>query len=111
MSIKATEVGKIFNYSTGFDLSSFTELTLKFTDPFGVETTYDTTTTPAVSAPGVNFNDPSLGVLPANTYMQLTTTATTFTVVGEWTVCGVYEDGTPKTFFGDDATFTVEEAC
>ncbi len=111
MSLKATEVGKIFNYATSFDLSGNTALELKFTDPDGTVTSFTKLTTPAVSAPATPTTDPVLGTLAASTYMQLTTDASTFTVVGTWTVCGVYTDGTPKVFHGDSATFTVESAC
>jgi len=108
MTIKITEVGKLFNYATAFDLSSNTELTLKFTSPTGAETSF-TKTGSRVTAPAVVGG--SGGTIPANTYMQLITIATDFTEVGTWTVCGVYNDATPKEFHGNDATFTVEDDC
>lgn len=108
MTIKATEVGKKFNYGTFYDLSANTALALKFTSPSG---TVLTLTNPRVTAPATPVVDPVLGELPANTYMQITTIDTDFTEAGTWTVCGTYEDASPKKFFGDDATFTVEEAC
>lgn len=108
MGIKATEVGKQFNYGTFIDLSGNTQLSLKFVSPTGQITIL---TKPRVSAPAVPVTDPIEGTFPADTYMQITTEATDFTEVGEWTVCGIYEDGSPKIFYGDDATFTVEEAC
>lgn len=108
MTIKITEVGKLFNYATGFDISGNTELTLKFTSPTAVVLTL-TKTSGRVSAPavlgGVN------GTIPANTYMQITTIATDFTETGTWTVCGTYNDATPKEFHGDDATFTIGDDC
>ena len=109
MTIKATEVGKIFRYATGFDMSGSTALSLKFTHSDNV-TTF-TATNPAVTAPAVIANDPDLGSIPASTYMQYTTTGTDFTKAGTWTVCGIYTDGTPKVFIGDDAQFTVGDAC
>jgi len=111
MSIKATEVGKIFRYSTLFDMSSNTELTLKFTNPVtGVETTL-TTAGSRVTAPASPVTDPDLGSLLASEYMQITTIATDFPVGGTWSVCGIYTDGTPKTFIGNTATFTIGDAC
>ncbi len=111
MTIKATEVGKLFNYSTGFDLSGNTELELKFTSPAGTETSL-TKTGGRVSAPAVTITDSDLGTIPASTYMQITTNATDFTEDGStWNVCCIYTDATPKVFHGDDAGFTVEEAC
>lgn len=109
MGIKVGEVGKLFNYGTFFDLSSFTLLTLKFTSPLGTVTTLTSPT--RVSAPSVDVTDNVLGTLPADTYMQITTEATDFTEVGTWTVCGIYQDATPKKFDGDDATFEVEAGC
>ncbi len=109
MTIKATEVGKIFRYATGFDMSSSTALSLKFTHSDGV-TTF-TATNPAVTAPATIVVDPDLGSLAASTYMEYLTTGNDFTISGTWTVCGTYTDATPKVFIGDDATFTVGDAC
>ncbi len=101
--IKATEINKIFRYDTNFDLSSNMALELKFIDPQGATSSI---TNPRVTAPAV-----TVGNLLANEYMEFTTLATDFTVTGTWTVCGVYTDAVPTTFFGNDATFTVEAAC
>jgi len=109
MTIKATEVGKIFRYATGFDMSASTALSLKFTHSDNV-TTF-TATNPAVTAPAVTVNDPDLGGLTASTYMEYVTTGTDFTKAGSWTVCGIYTDGTPKKFIGLDATFDVGDSC
>tara|TARA_R110002096_G_scaffold415093_1_gene616534 strand:+ start:261 stop:587 length:327 start_codon:yes stop_codon:yes gene_type:complete len=108
MSIKVTEVGKLFNYGTGFDLSGSSALDLKFTSPSGIVSTISN---PRVTAPATPATDPILGTLPANTYMQFTTLSTDFTETGTWTVCGTYTDATPKVFYGDDTTFTVGAAC
>lgn len=108
MGIKVTEVGKLFNYGTFYDLSASTALDLKFRSPSGVETVISN---PRVTAPAVPVTDSELGTLPASTYMQFTTEATDFTEAGTWTVCGTYTDATPKVFFGDDATFTVGDKC
>tara|TARA_R110002096_G_scaffold117444_1_gene254592 strand:+ start:516 stop:842 length:327 start_codon:yes stop_codon:yes gene_type:complete len=108
MSIKVTEVGKLFNYGTFYDLSASTGLDLKFVSPSGVQTIISN---PRVTAPATPVTDPILGTLPASTYMQFTTEATDFTEAGTWTVCGTYTDATPKVFFGDDTTFTVGAAC
>lgn len=108
MAIKATEVGKIFRYATGFDMSGSTALSLKFTHSEG--TTF-TVSNPDVTAPASPVTDPDLGSLSASEYMQYTTTGSEFTLSGTWTVCGTYTDATPKTFYGDDAVFTVGDAC
>ena len=108
MAIKITEVGKSFRYSTAFDLSGNTALSLKLTSPAGVVTIF---TNPKVTAPATEVVTPELGTLSANTYMQFTTEATDFTEAGEWTVCGTYTDAVPSVFHGDKATFTIGDAC
>ena len=109
MPINATEIGKVFRYATGFDMSGSTVLSLHFTHSDGI-TTF-TATTPNVTAPAVSVNDPDLGTLAASTYMEYVTTGTDLTKSGAWTVCGTYEDATPKKFFGGDAVFNVGDAC
>lgn len=109
MPINATEIGKVFRYATGFDMSNSTALSLKFTH--SDKTTTFTATDPAVKAPAVEVNDPTLGLLAASTYMEYLTTGTDLTKGGDWTVCGTYEDATPKKFFGGDAVFPVGDAC
>ena len=114
MTIRATEVGKDFRYSTGLDLSSFTGLTLNFTKPNGTDTLQKTNASVnPVSAPAIALvNDPDLGNVPASTYMQFTSIATDFDPAGEWTVCGIYADSVAvQIFHGADATFTVEDSC
>ena len=110
MTIKATEVGKIFRYSTLYDMSSQTELTIKLTSPDGTETVL-TGTGGRVTAPASPVTDPDLGSLLASEYMQITTIATDFPVGGEWTACGIYEDATPRTWIGNSATFTIGDPC
>jgi len=110
MAIKATEVGKVLNYSTGFDMSSFTDLELKFTSPTNVKKSFTNSSGTRVTAPSVLVSDPVLGDIAADTYMQLTTLATDFTEDGIYNVCGIYTDGT-QVFHGDDAALTIGEAC
>ena len=110
--LKVGEVGKTFRYSTGFDMSAFTELTLIFTKPDGTTLTKNTSTVNAVSAPATPLvNDSDLGNVPASTYMAFDSVAADFDQDGIWTVCGIYNDASPKEFHGADATFTVLEAC
>ena len=109
MTITATEVGKLFNYSTSYDLSAPSatfEITL--TDPDGVKTVIPNN---RITAPSADFDDPELGLLPGDTYMQFTTIASDFPVGGDWIVCGTYNDATPKVFYGKKATFPVHEPC
>lgn len=106
MPITATEIGKIFRYATGFDMSGSTSLSLTFTHSDG--TTF-TITDPTVTAPASPVTDPDLGSLNASEYMEYVTTGTDFTESGSWIVRGVYQDGTPKKFIGGIATFTVDK--
>ncbi len=108
MTIKAGEIGKEFRYGTFFDLSTAGatfELTIK--GP-GVNVTVPNE---RITAPDTDSTDPIAGTFPANTYMQFLTVAEDFPVPGSYTICGTYNDATPKTFFGDEAEFTVGEAC
>lgn len=108
-SIKVGELGKLFNYGTQFDLSSNTELTLKFTSPTDVKFSLTKTGT-RVTAPATA----SAEGFEANTYMQIATLITDFTESGTWTVCGTYANtgaSPPESFDGNDATFTIGEAC
>jgi len=119
MAIKVGEVGKPVNYPTTFDLSSSTEMTLKFVSPSGVVLEL-TQTGGRVSAPAVELtNEPVIQkdgsiknqTVPASTYMQITTIASDFTEEGDYTICGTYQDATPKTFFGDENKFPIGAAC
>ena len=90
-------------------MSSNTGLSLKFVHSDTV-TTF-TATNPAVTAPATPVNDPDLGTLPASTYMEYVTTGVDFTIGGDWTVCGTYTVNTTERFYGEDAVFTVGDAC
>lgn len=108
MALKATEIGKTVVYATSFDMSGNTTVELKLTAPDGTESTILdarilTPATPLVVA--------VLGTLASSTYMTFLTESTDFPVAGDYTICGTYNDATPKTFYGDDAIITVEEAC
>lgn len=114
MTIKVAEGNKAFRYATGFDMSSSTALSLKFTSPTNVETTLTNLTSPAVTAPALAITDPDLGALAASEYMEFNTLVTTFTEAGSWKVCGTYTDTatTPDSvFIGGTVSFTVGAGC
>ncbi len=119
MSIKQTEVGKIYAYSTLFDMSASTELELKFTSPAKVVLIL-TKASGRVTAPAVDLvtdvENPDGTISPqqtllANEYMQITTEAADFLEEGAYAVCGTYTDATPKVFFGDEGLLTIEANC
>lgn len=105
--MKLGEVGIIINLGTFFDLSAFTLLEFKITPPNGGAPITLTSTTGRVSAPSVQS-----GGFPTDTYMQIATEASDFSVVGVHTICGVYTNTViPQVFHTDDATLTIEEGC
>ena len=107
MSLKVGEVGKILRVAAGFDMSSYTELTLNFTLPDG-------TTTSKVTADGVaigaGVTDPDLGVLAANEYVEYPIESGFLSQAGTWSVSLTYTNTSPTPddiYIGDCATFTV----
>lgn len=106
MSLKVGESNELFQYAVGIDISTNTSLSLKFTDPDGVESAI---TNPRVTVPAVVSGD-----LLANEYMQFNVLSTDFTKAGEWRVCGVRTNTatTPDTItIGDESTFDVGDGC
>lgn len=111
--IRKGESNKAFRVATDppFDLSGHDVLTMKFTSPTKV---LSSATTPDVTSPVVQVDDPDVGLLQAGTYFELKTTSTTFNEAGEWIVCTVYEITTttpPTKYFSDDVMFTVGDSC
>jgi hypothetical protein len=110
MTVRVGEIGAEINVGTTLDLSANTELRLKFTSPDG--SIEFERTNPDVTAPGVDSPSlPNVGILPANTYMAYATDASDFAVAGDWTVCAVYADATPKLRFGQKTILSVLEGC
>jgi hypothetical protein len=107
MSIKAAEVGKVIRYFTNYDMSAKTSLEIHIIGPEGTVTVDNS----RISLSATPINDPDIGVMDANTYMIFSTEATDFPVAGEYTICGVYNDATPRTYYGDKARIMVEEGC
>lgn len=105
MSLKAGEIGKLYQQATSYNLSAFTALTAVFTHSDG--TTF-TVTSPELSAPAVDTVIPVIGHVQASTYVQYTTVGTDFTKPGIWACDVTYEDSSPKKYFADTASFTVE---
>lgn len=104
--LRETEVGRIFRIDAqGFDLSANTELTLTFKPATGTE--FERKKADGVTAPSVEVDDPTLGVLPANTYYEYPVAVTDTFTAGQWTVTPLYEDATPKKFCGPPAAFSV----
>lgn len=107
MSINVGGIGKKLFVDFKFDVSNFSVVTLKFTGP-GPSFIR---TTPTVLIPDVDDVAPDIGAVQADTYAVYITEGDEFTVAGTWTVCGVYEDLTPKRYPSVKATFTVGDDC
>ena len=121
MSIKVGDIGRPIYVPTSFDLSSNTELEIKFTSPdgqtkFSKTKTSDGVTAPAVPSPALPADTETGfpgGVFAANTYMLYTTIAGDFDTGGDglWSVCANYTDATPKFYQGDDGLLSIDPAC
>lgn len=111
MTIKVTEKGQPFRIATGFDMSSSTGLSIKFTKPDATTFTVTQATTPAVTAPAVALtNDPELGTVAASTYFEYTTDGTEFDQAGTWKACGTYTTAA-LSLQANEVTFTITASC
>jgi hypothetical protein len=108
MGIKVGEVGKQVVYATGFDMSSKTTLEIHITPPTGAMIIVPNA---RISLNPAIIVDADLGDLPANTCMTFLTQAGDFPIVGVYQICGVYNDATPRIYYGDKATITVDAGC
>lgn len=107
--LKVGESGqnKILRVASGFDMSSYTELTLDFVLPDG--TTAQKTTADGVTL-GAGVTDADLGVLAANEYVEYPIEALFLTQAGTWSVSLTYTNTatTPDdVFIGTCTEFTV----
>lgn len=110
MAVKIAEVNKVVNLFTGFVLTAATSMTIKTTSEDGTIT--GTIATGRITAPATPVVDPDLGTAAASTYMQFKTQAADFTVKGNWTLCGTYNDTvTGDVFFTDQTILVVEVGC
>lgn len=105
--MRVGEVGKIINLATGFNLSGASTLSIVLSKPSG---TTVTKTGVSVTAPAVS-DTTTTPPLVANEYFQYTTEAGDIDESGNWGICGVYEDSTPKKFYTAEAQFSVDESC
>ena len=106
MSLRVGDIGKIVRVATGFNLSGNSELTMEFDKPDGT-TTLTKLKADGVTAPSAEVNDPTLGILAADTYLEYPTASGDIDQDGQWVVHAEYDDATPKHFCGDRATFSV----
>lgn len=113
MSLKVGETGKIFRVAAGFDMSSYTELSIKFIKPDGTIVT-KTQTGGEVTLGTINVTDPDLGSLLAHEYVEYDIESGFLDQSGIWTGCLTYTNTTPTPddiYIGDSFTFTVGTTC
>ena len=106
--LKVGEIGKLILVNANYDLSSNSDLQLKFTKPD--QTTLTVDVAGGVSAPATPVTvdvDGVSTVFNANEYFQYATGSGDLSLAGNWTVNGIYIDATPKLFCGDTAAFVV----
>lgn len=106
VNLKVGEIGRIFRYATGYDMSSETEITIKFVKP-------DATTVSKVTADGITLKnaltDPTLGALSSNEFADYVIESGVFDQAGAWSAQLTYTDGT-LTLIADSVVFTVDAA-
>jgi len=114
MTLRVGETGKTWYVSSdGFDLSSFTELTLTFIKPGGTEVT-KTQTAGEVALGGVNVTVTGLGALLANKYVTYEVESGLLDTAGAWKVYLTYTNTatTPDdVFIGSCASETILAVC
>jgi hypothetical protein len=113
MSLKTGETGKIFRVAAGYDMSSRTELSIKFTKPDATTVT-KTQTGGEVALGTIDVTDPDLGALLANEYVEYDIEAGFLDQAGTWTGCLTYTNTAPAPddiYIGDTFTFTVGSTC
>lgn len=109
MPLRDGEEGKIFRVHGLIDMSQNTELTLSFRQPDG-QTITKTKTGGDVTLGTVDVNDPDLGLLLANYYVEYFIEPG-FLIAGDWCVYITYTNTTAvpdQTYVGASAEFTVD---
>ena len=101
--LKLSESGKVLRVNAGFDLSAFTELTLTFTNPNGVETL-------KLTVDGVTLGGVDVDSLKTGEYVEYIIETGLLDAVGTWSVTLTYTNDTTspvESFIGDCASFSV----
>lgn len=97
--MNANEYGILFQFGTGFDMSSETAVSLVFTRPDG---TVLTVTNPAVTVGGT-----SSGSFSAHQYLNYTFANGDINQAGTYSVRATYTDSAPTHLISAPATFSV----
>ena len=103
--MNANEYGVIFRFSTGYDMSGFTGLSLTFTKPDASTLTVTNLSSSPVTLGSINVAT-TLGTFASHQYVNYTFAAGDINQAGTYTVRLTYTDSTKK-LISDPATFTI----
>lgn len=106
------ETGRRLRVNAGFNMSSYTELSIIFTDPEGTATTK--TTSDGVTLGTTVVTDADLGSLAANEYVYYDIESGLLSKSGRWCVQVLYTNTTANpddNLYGKIARFTVKDRC
>ncbi len=102
-TININEYGVEFAFSTGYDMSAYSTLSLDFTKP---DETHLIVTNPSVTV-GVGNLVTTEGTFLANKYVLYTFQSGDLNVAGTWCAKLTYTDASPKRLVADVTHFTV----
>jgi hypothetical protein len=102
--MNVNEWGVAFVFSTGFDMSSFTSISITFTKP---DATTLVVTNPAVTVPNFDLVTTE-GTFLANKYAKYIFVSGDVNQAGDWSAIVTYDDATPQHLISDRGTFTIE---
>jgi hypothetical protein len=108
-TLNAGEIGKTVYFITLFDMSARTSITLRLENL--ADGSVVTVSNARVQISATPITTPDYGLIPANQYAYFNTEATDFPVEGDYRICLIYEDATPRKYFSNHMTVTVGEAC
>ncbi len=103
--MNVNEYGVVFAFSTAFNMSGYSFISIDFVKPDG---TTLTVSNPSVTVPNVDLPT-TAGTFLANKYAQYTFQAGDVNQVGLWAARVVYTDANPQHLISDVGTFTVNE--
>jgi hypothetical protein len=101
--VNVGEYGVPYLFSTGFDMSANTSISITFTKPDG---TVLTVTNPAVTVPAVDVETTD-GLFLAHKYVAYTFKAGDVDQVGIWSARVTYNDAGPRHLISDSDEFEV----
>lgn len=101
--MNVNEYGVSFLFSTGYDMSNFSAITISFTKPDGTEFQVFN---PDVTVPNTPITTVD-GTFAANEYAKYVFQLGDVDQVGEWSARVTYDDPTPLHLISDIGVFTI----